>query len=171
MPSALAAARTRSHADLLIAFVDLTRFKFECQRRDDDEIANTLDTYYQLVTDAVNLARGRVIKFIGDAALIVFKAEDTDRGIHALMQLRKDVDSAMADNGWECRLHVRAHAGNVVAGDFGGAAPFYDVIGRAVNEAAMLPQGEFVLSTAAFDRLSAELRQRVAALGGTGNGE
>ena len=64
-------AEIRSQVPLLIAFVDLTRFGAQSQRTDDLELAETLDAYYEHVGAAVRASGGNVVKFEGDAALIV----------------------------------------------------------------------------------------------------
>jgi len=67
-------AEIRSEVPLLIAFIDLTRFAAQSQRTDDLEIAETIDAYYEHVGVAVRAGGGSVVKFEGDAALIVFPA-------------------------------------------------------------------------------------------------
>jgi class 3 adenylate cyclase len=67
----------------------------------------------------------------------------------------------MAGRGWDCRLTAKAHYGVVVAGPFGPPeAARFDVIGKAVNTAAMLDGAGVTLSVAAFRRLSPHLRRR-----------
>jgi adenylate cyclase len=154
-------AGSRAESPFLIAFVDLTRFGSQSQRVSDGEIADTLDQYYRHVTAAVEQARGRVVKFIGDAALVVFPEDAVDRGIETLLALKASIDRFMAGRGWDCRLTAKAHYGVVVAGPFGPPeAARFDVIGKAVNTAAMLDGAGVTLSVAAFRRLSPHLRRR-----------
>ena len=152
---------TRFETPLLVAFVDLSRFAVQSQRVDDVEIADTLDAFYEQVGASVQAAGGRVIKYLGDAALVVFDEGHVDRGVGALLALKESVDRSMAERGWECRLVVKAHFGPVVAGPFGlPGAKHQDVIGRTVNLAATLPATGVTLSVAAFRKLSPELRGR-----------
>jgi class 3 adenylate cyclase len=154
-------AERRTESAFLIAFVDLTRFMVQSQRVGDAEIADTLDLYYQQVAAAVDQARGRVVKYIGDAALVVFPEDGVDRGVEALLDLKTTVDGFMAGRGWDCRLTAKAHFGVAVAGAFGPpAAERFDVVGKAVNTAATLPESGVTLSVAAFRRLGPELRRR-----------
>jgi len=151
----------RSEIPLLVAFVDLARFGAQSQRVDDVELADTLDAFYEEVGAAVQEAGGRVVKYLGDAALIVFEEDHVDRGVETLLALKESVDRSMARRGWECRLLVKAHFGTVVAGPFGRAGDKrHDVIGRAVNIAAALDATGVALSVAAFRKLSPALRQR-----------
>jgi len=152
---------TRREVPLLIAFVDLTRFQAQSQRATDEEIAATLEVYYEQLGAAVRAAGGTVVKCMGDAALLVFPATGVDRGVEALLALKDSVDRLMADRRWECRLIVKVHFGTVIAGLYGPAdEKRYDVIGRAVNTAALLETTGVTLSVEAFRRLGSELRAR-----------
>jgi class 3 adenylate cyclase len=154
-------AGSRAETPFLIAFVDLTRFGSQSRRVSDAEIADTLDQYYRHVAAAVEDARGRVVKFIGDAALVVFPEDGVDRGVEALLGLKASIDGFMAARGWDCRLTAKAHFGVVVAGAFGPpATERFDVIGKAVNTTALLDGAGVTLSVAAFRRLGPDLRRR-----------
>jgi len=154
-------AELRTEVPLLIAFVDLTRFGAQSERTDDLELAETLDAYYEHIGAAVQGAGGTVVKFEGDAALIVFPASEVDRGVETLLALKDSVDHLMAQRGWGCRLIAKAHFGTVIAGPFGVAGDKRpDVIGRAVNTAAMLDATGVTLSVEAFRKLGRDLRAR-----------
>jgi class 3 adenylate cyclase len=151
----------RSEVPLLIAFADLTRFFVQSQRGSDLDLADTLDAFYECVAVPVDKAGGRVVKFIGDAALIVFSEDAVERGVEALLQVKDAVDDLMERRRWDCRLTVKAHFGTTVAGPFGAAgAKRFDVIGKAVNTAATLDGSGVTLSVAAFRKLGPELRRR-----------
>jgi adenylate cyclase len=144
----------------LIVFVELGRYAVQSLRVDDTELASVMDHYYEKVAAAVEGARGRVVKFMGDGALAVFPPAAAGRAIAALVQLRQDIDEWFGNLGWECRLRASAHLGTVVAGDFGGARnKRFDVIGKAVNEAAMLEGTGITLSAEAFAALTPERRR------------
>ena len=151
----------RTEIPLLIAFVDLTRFFVQSQRVTDADLADTLDDFYECVTARVEKSGGRVVKFLGDAALIVFPEDAVDRGVEALLDVKEAVDDLMEGRRWDCRLAVKAHFGTAVAGPFGGAgAKRYDVIGKAVNTTATLEGSGVTLSVSAFRKLGPELRRR-----------
>jgi class 3 adenylate cyclase len=152
---------TRSATPLLVIFLDLTRFGAQSQRVDDVELADTIDAYYEQVGAAVQEAGGRVVKYVGDGVLVVFDEDHVDRGVEMLLALKDAVDHAMARRGWECRLIAKAHFGTAIAGPFGVAGDKrQDVIGKAVNTAAMLEATGVTLSVAAFRKLSPALRRR-----------
>jgi adenylate cyclase len=156
-----AMAEPRSEVPLLIAFADLTRFMAQSQRVSDAELADTIDAYYEQVGVVIDKAGGRVVKFIGDAALIVFPEDAVDRGVEALLDLKDAVDDLMKDRGWDCRLTIKAHFGTTPAGPFGAAgAKRFDVIGKAVNTTATLEATGVTLSVSAFRKLGPELRRR-----------
>ena len=111
----------RAEVPLLIAFVDLTRFFVQSQRVTDADLADTLDDVYECVTARVEKSGGRVVKFLGDAALLVFPEAAVDRGVEALLDVKEAVDGLMDRRRWDCRLTVKAHFGTAVAGPFGGA--------------------------------------------------
>jgi adenylate cyclase len=151
----------RQEVPLLIAFADLTRFAAQSQRATDAEIAGTLDAVYEHVGTRVRAAGGTVVKCIGDAVLIVFPETGVDRGVETLLALKESVDALMVQRGWDCRLAVKVHFGMVVAGPYGAEGEKrYDVIGRAVNTAALLESAGVTLSVEAFRKLGSELRAR-----------
>ena len=114
-------AEVRSETSLFITFIDLARFFAQSQHVDDAEIADTLDAYYERIAAAVDEAGGTLVKFIGDAALVVFPEDATDRGVQMLLDLKRSIDVFRADRGWECRFTAKAHVGLVIAGPFGAA--------------------------------------------------
>lgn len=146
---------------ILIAFVDLTRFAAHSEGLDDFELATTVDAYYERVHAVVHAAGGRVVKYIGDAALLAFPADGVDAGVLALIDLKQTIDGFMADRGWPCRLNVKAHFGTVAAGSFGARGDKrFDVLGKAVNTAARLDSTGIALSAEAFRKLTPETRKR-----------
>ena len=151
----------RATVPLLIAFVDLTGFARQAASIGDDETAAVLDGWYERCAACVTAAGGRVVKFIGDAALIVFDEKDADAGVEALLALKADADEHFARAGWPCRANVKAHVGPCVAGAYGAAGDKrYDVIGKSVNTAAMLDSNGVALSVEAFRAIGPALRQR-----------
>jgi adenylate cyclase len=161
MSNLVAAADRRIEVRLLVAFVDAMGFALQSTRVADDEIAGVIDGYYQLIAERVSAAGGRVVKFIGDGALLVFEAADSDRGICALLELKPAVDDYFERHGWDCRATVKAHVGTAIAGPYGPPDDRrFDVIGKTVNTAAMLDASGVALSAEAFRALSPATRQR-----------
>jgi len=79
----------RRELPLLIAFADLTRFAAQSLRVTDEVLADTVDAFYQRVAARIEGAGGMVVKFVGDATLVVFAPSAVDAGVQALLDLSK----------------------------------------------------------------------------------
>lgn len=149
---------------LLVAFVDITGYALQSTRVTDDDLADVIDGYYQLLAEQVSAAGGRVVKYIGDGALLAFDAADAadaDRGVAALLDLKLLVDRYFEARAWDCRATIKAHVGPVIAGPFGPPTDRrFDILGKTVNTAAMLDATGIALSVEAFRKLSPTTRQR-----------
>jgi class 3 adenylate cyclase len=146
-------------ANVLVAVCDCTRFMQSAKGRSSAELFADLNDLYVLIDDAVQAAGGLVIKFMGDAALVVFAEDLADQGIMALLDLKAQVDRWLQDRPVGQSLQVNAHVGEVTLGPMGRAGHL-DVIGETVNIAARLGSHGFGLSQQAFRCLTAEHRQR-----------
>lgn len=143
---------------MVIAFVDLSGYTVQTGKSNDAEVADVIDGYYQLVART----GGRVVKFIGDAALLVYPEEDLERAVEGLLLLRGEVDAYLAERGWGCHVNVKVHVGTVMAGLYGPPDDLrWDVLGRHVNATARLPTRGFAISADARARLSPELSGRI----------
>jgi adenylate cyclase len=150
-----------SEVSLVVAFASFNKYTAQIDRLDDIEVARVMADYYELATSVVHAGGGRVVKFIGDAALVVFPEEGADAGVQALLNLKNAADEFMIARQWDCRLVVKVHAGTVAAGHVGdGADKRYDVLGKAVNVAARLESSGVALSAEAFRSLGADMRKR-----------
>ncbi|HUH04421.1 MAG TPA: adenylate/guanylate cyclase domain-containing protein [Kofleriaceae bacterium] len=149
----------RAPARLLIAFIDLTRFTACVMRTEAAVLADIVDVYYRRVGARVSSSGGRVVKFIGDAVLIVFPEQHIDAGVEALLDIKAEVDAWLRSIGWDARAIVKVHVGTPIAGPFGPSEVF-DVIGADVNISATLESLGFALSAEAFRALSPASRKR-----------
>jgi adenylate cyclase len=157
----LAVEGARAQRELVISFLDLSVFARDASHRDDAEIAEVVDQYYERVGARAAAAGGTVVKFIGDGALLVFPTERADAALDALLALRVEIDDWLSAKGWMSRLMVKVHCGAVIAGGYGARdAKRFDVIGNAVNVAARLPR-PFHVTPQLFRLLSPELRRRL----------
>lgn len=151
----------RAEVILLVVFVDITGYALQSTRVADDEIADVIDGYYQLLAEQVSAAGGRVVKYIGDGALLAFDAADSDRGVAAMLDLKLLVDRYFEARAWDCRAIIKAHVGPVIAGPYGPPTDRrFDILGKTVNTAAMLETTGVALSVEAFRKLSPATRQR-----------
>ena len=145
-------------ANALVAFCDCARFMQSSKGRSSAELFADLNDFYLLTDDAIQAAGGLVVKFMGDAALVVFPEELADQGIMALLELKARVDRWIQDRAIGNSLHVNVHFGEVTLGTM-GRADRLDVIGETVAIAATLGSRGFGLSQQAFRRLTPEHRQ------------
>ena len=143
----------------LIACSDLTGFTKLAQSRPEEETFRFLSEYYEFVGDKITPANGTVIKFMGDAALMLFSESSVDRGMMALLALYTEGDRYLADQGVSCRHHIRAHFGAVLMGELGTRTEKRrDILGSEVNAMFLLKTTGFTITTAAFRKLSKETR-------------
>mgnify|MGYP000954308088 CR=1 FL=1 len=158
-PTFARAASSPIQASLLVALCDCSRFMQSSRGRSSAELFADLNDLYLLVDDAVQAAGGLVVKFMGDAALVVFPETLADRGIMALLNLKTRVDAWLQDRPIGQSLFVNVHFGEVTIGRMGRAGTL-DVIGETVNIAASLGARGFGLSQQAFRCLTPEHRQQ-----------
>ncbi len=139
----------------IIAFADVTGYhRLICAQLKPEEVFAFLGEFYAVAQAALAGTEGRIVKFIGDAAMVVFPAERPGEAVAALRKLQGAVNEFLARAGYESQLRIRAHVGPVAVGVLGsGELERFDIAGLAVNEAALLGRGEWVLSE--------ELRRRV----------
>ena len=154
-------APERAPADFLIAFADISGYTRRAMTTDDEVVAADLDHYYGVVAAHASEAGGHVVKYVGDAALIVFPPVCVDAGVAALLDLKDEVDAWLAKIGWRGQLVIKAHFGSAIAGPYGprGATRF-DILGANVNIAATVASDGFALTAEAFRKLSTESRKR-----------
>ena len=132
---------------LVVAFTQVAGFAKACRSKADDAIVQTLDRYYEIVTGAVDGAGGLVVKFIGDASLVVFLPERATDGVAALNEIRDAATRVWAEFDSSCEVQANAAIGAVMCGPVGpGATRRFDVIGKLVNEVARMPWGRVALS-------------------------
>ncbi len=140
---------------LLVAFADLANYATLSASFSNGDMFATIAEFAEIVGDVVGDAGGRVIKIMGDAALITFEGSEVVEGVAALRSLKADIDRWLESRGFETELLIRAHVGRVAVGNVGPRNDKrLDVIGRVVNETAKLKRGPFV-TTSALDELLA----------------
>lgn len=137
-----------------IAFFDLARFAaWSCERR-DREVAVFLQRFYEGSAERLERAGARLVKFMGDAGLVVFEPDRMSGVVAAFRALRRWARDLGREEAFDTDLTVKVHVGSVWAGTFGaGASRAYDVLGQTVNETALLRGPGLVLSAEASRRL------------------
>ncbi len=140
---------------LLIAFVDLSKFARISCGLTNGQAFDWIAEFSERVGMAVAAAGGRVVKFIGDAALITFDEEKAKDGVQMLRDLKLSTAAWLASQDLPSELLVKAHIGTVAVGKIGvRGEKRHDIIGRAVNETALLKRGSFIMTP--------ELRKRIS---------
>ena len=150
-------------ADLLICFSDIEGFTAISRAKPDPlELFELLSGFAREMQSALKDSAGRIVKLIGDSALIVFPADQADAGMQLLLELKPRVELYLAKQGAKTRVLFQVHVGEAAVGPFGTDGSL-DVIGDSVNVAARLGRpdhrGAFVISAQAFRRLKPATRK------------
>ena len=145
--------------NLLVSFCDIKGFFGFCQGKSPLEIATFLDEFYELVGDIIEGAGGQVLKFLGDAALIIFAEEDVNQGVMALKKLQAESDVWLKAKNTPCRNIIKAHFGPVAHGLVGKRHnKQIDVFGMTVNTAAKIPSYGLAITPQVFRKLAPDTR-------------
>jgi len=149
--------------ELFVAFFDLTGFTAFARQHDSRTVFDTLSAWYAQVGRQVEEAGGHIVKFMGDAGIAVFAADDTGAGVAALRRAQSDGDALLATRGFRAHAVIRGHVGPVTCGPLGPPGwQRFDVIGETVNTAAVASASghyRFALTPQAFRRLSPTARE------------
>ncbi len=144
-----------------VAFFDLSRMAEWTSPEGDARVASFLQTFYGLAAKHLQPAGGRIVKFMGDAGLVVCPKESVEQIVFALSDLSRDARESALRFGLDVYLNVSVHVGPALAGSFGAPGEErFDVIGKTVNIAARLGRRGLILSQQAFRCLSPEGRER-----------
>ena len=144
-----------------VAFFDLSRIREWASSNEDLRVATFFQRFYVLAAERLEPAGGRLVKFMGDAGLVVFPKECIEAGVLALCDLASEARRAAHDFGLDTYLNVNVHVGPVIAGTFGPpGSECYDVLGKTVNIAARLGRRGITLSSQAYRCLGDDVRGR-----------
>ncbi len=136
--------------DAALWFSDLRNFTHMTETLDPPEMLAVLNTYFEFVYNAVRTYDGEVLRFIGDAMLIVFPTDRTGGARQACrhaLSAAEDAFSGLATMNHLRRRHgqpeilfgVGLHVGTVIYGNVGAPSRLdFTVMGPAVNRTARL---------------------------------
>ena len=114
------------------------------------------------MAEVVDTTEGTIVKYIGDACLVIYPGHAADAGVRNLLTLKEKTDSHIQAQGFRSRLAGAAHYGEATIGPFGPDKRL-DVFGESVNRAALTERGDqrsdFVITPEAFRRLESETRR------------
>lgn len=154
------AGESRAEVSRIIAFIDIAGYTPNARKRSNAELAAFHDGFYSIVAQAATASGGRVVKYLGDGALLTWPDTGADSAVKAMLGLRNAARRWMGERGWHTDLVVKVHAGDVVEGPFGPPEDRrHDVIGDAVAVTARLDTRSFAISAEAFRRLAPLTRQ------------
>ena len=143
----------------LIVLIDLAGFAKTFQSRADLEVAGWLQTFYEACDRVVTDHGGTLIKFMGDACLATFAAEEGARAVAAVRALQVAVDDHARRHQMPVTLGANLHIGRAIEGEFGGARRARDIIGRGVNQTFLLGSGAGVrISEPVYRSLASDQR-------------
>lgn len=144
-----------------VAFFDLSRMAEWANTNEDARVASFLHRFYQLAADSLEPIGGRIVKFMGDAGIVVCPEESVEELVFALADLAVAVRTCGKAFEIDTYLNISVHVGPVLAGSFGPkGSERFDVIGKTVNIAARLGRRGLTLSTQAFRCLGDDGRKR-----------
>lgn len=151
---------TLQEQELVIATFDLSGYFRYSLTRSDREIATLTGDYYEFVGDLIADGGGTVIKFMGDAALLVYPVSEADRAVNNLLQLKHDGDAWLAKRKVLCENIIKAHVGKVLCGPFGTRAEKrFDIFGMAVMETFKMTSHGLAISPELFRKLKPNTRR------------
>jgi adenylate cyclase len=159
----------RRELEAVILFADLRDFTAKAASWSVEQLLAALDAYYQALVDAITVAGGEVLKFMGDGLLAVFPigeagalAPTCQRALAAAVAARNALAVAnrarLAAGAAALDFGVALDVGRVVYGNIGGQGRLdFTVIGPAVNlvsriEGLCKVLGQPLLATAALGR-------------------
>jgi adenylate cyclase len=144
----------RTEAPPAVAFVDLTGFTQLAEERGDERLARVAVGFGRLAEVHARRAGGRLVKLLGDGALLQFP--DATAAVGATRELMAGLSDADLPPG-----HAGVHAGPIIVRDG-------DIFGRTVNLASRIADvaeaGQLLVSRDVADGLPAD-RFRVASIG------
>ena len=149
----LAGMVRRGDADVINAalwFSDLRDFTRVTETRPSAEVLQMLNDYFEFIAAAVGARGGEILRFIGDAMLIVFPIDAStscESACRAALEAALDAQSTIATLNFQRRRHGQAeiifgvglNVGEVVYGNVGAPDRLdFTVMGPAVNRTARL---------------------------------
>ena len=134
--------------EVTVVFVDATDFTATSTRLDVEDVYLFIDEAMKLLAEVVTEYEGTIDKFTGDGLMALFGAplaheNDAERAVRAAWEMQRVIrpfrERLRAQHGFEFRIRIGVHTGEVVTGPIGSRAHAeYTAIGDTVNLAARL---------------------------------
>ena len=136
----------------VIWFCDLRNSTPLSETMGREDFLDMLNSFLEVMADAVLEQGGEVLRYIGDAALAIFPIADDEQGSHCVATVQAitaaknaiegmvDVNAARAERGEnQIGFGIGLHLGDVTYGNIGSPSRLeFTVIGAAANEAARI---------------------------------
>lgn len=149
-----------------VMFADIRGFTAYSERKTPEQVINSLNEYFSLMTEIIHNNHGYVDKFIGDAIMAVF-GSPVDYADHAVaaaaaaceMQEKLVTFNAKRPSAEHFEIGIGLNTGEVVAGNLGSVQRMeYAIIGDNVNIASRLcgaaKPNEIIISKVTFKGIS-----------------
>ena len=123
--------------DAVIGFCDLRGFTAASDVRSPEDVTELLNLWFDAIAKQVDATGGEILKFIGDAALVMWPIDNDPRAacMHAV-QAAMALEASLPET---LRGGLALHRGEVAYGNIGAADRLdFTVIGAAVNLASRL---------------------------------
>jgi adenylate cyclase len=147
-------ANEPSDRDMIVGLAHVAGFANACERKSNEQVFRVLEEFYELVGEIVHSAGGTVVKFMGDAVLLVFAADHATTAMDSLRSLRAQAQPHWTAFDDACHIQAKAHLGPVSCGALGVRGDKrFDVVGTTVNDLVRMPWGKLAIS----DELRARL--------------
>ena len=157
----------RDETIVIVGVFDLMGFAKWSENRRPKELLELATALFHRTGNAIKDADGRLTKAIGDAGLFVFSADEPDKAVLALMEMKRDCDTWLAERGYPDVMSVRVQVGPVACGSVGPTEDErLDVYGEVVNHAAMMRGRTFTISEGLVDQLTIDLQRNFVRLDG-----
>jgi len=126
---------------MLVCFVDIKKWLRGTSTKSAQETFRFLTDVYEKILPIAEEYEGRLVKLMGDAAMIVWEPADAKRAIEAARIMRAEFDKLQENfqPAEPMQMGVTMAVGRVMAGEMGPPSiRRFDVIGEPANTAALM---------------------------------
>lgn len=132
---------------VILALIDIEGFGALGKRLDSLELFDLLNAFFEEIGQRTIESGGQVIKCIGDAALVIFPADQPRQTVGTLRNLKMNAEQTLAAKGHPTPVKIKAHIGSVLIGPLGPREnKCLDILGNEINNLFRLQSGPFVTS-------------------------
>ena len=145
----------------LICFADINHFVKATQFMPLPKVAGLLKDVAEITFQFVSDANGKIIKYIGDASLMIFHEDNIDTSIGLILNLKDKIDKYLSSCDATMTVTFSLTYGEII---FAQLKPFstLDIFSNAVNQAALLNnpthRGKVVIGEEVMQRINEKIR-------------